>query len=418
MGLTGDGTLCVAIALFVLSVVAALFLWNRVVGRARWAVRIGMLLLGDVSALLVAALLMNSAFDFYLSWAELFGSNPSVAVASAQVGRQDARLASRLSAAYHSGRGIVVSVPVTGRQSRVPTKPAWVYLPAAYGNPSLANVQFPVIELLDGFPGSPQSWIQGMDIAHVLDRAIATGEMSPAVVVMPTQNVATPRDTECANALHGPQVDTYLTTDVRTTMVSAFRVQPSGQHWAVAGYSTGGYCAGVLAAQHPSLFAAAASIAGYNAAAHDITTGHLFGRHDPQLAQRLSERANLLWWVTHRPTDRRPILEIATRQDRHSLVADHILDRLAAIHGWPIWQLTLPRGGHNFATFSTELPTMFNWLTRSIGPPLSAMPSVDRLVARPVAPAPTTLPSPGRMSPTNRDLVAAGRPTAATRRRA
>ena len=41
--------------------------------------------------------------------------------------------------------------------------------------------------------------------------------------------------------------------------------------------------------------------------------------------------------------------------------------------------LTLPHGGHTFATFAAELPTAFGWLAHHVNEPLAPIPTVDGL---------------------------------------
>ena len=383
MGLTGQGTLWCTVASFVLITVATCLMWNRVWHPVRWPARIGLLAASDIAAVLVVALLLNSTFDFYLSWSELLGTHPTLVGAVTVAGSQDARWRTGIAAAAASGHGLVVPLEIPGGAGTgISGRPAMVYLPPQYGQPRYAHAQFPVIELLDGVPGSPESWLKSLNIATVLDRGIATGELAPTVVVMPTQNVDSPRDTECADVVRGPQVDTYLTSSVRVAVDHAFRVSPSGSDWAVTGYSTGAYCATLFAAQHPGMFAAAASIEGYNKAQHDPTTGSLF-----QGSTTLTDHADLLWWILHRPASKVPILALSTKQDTQSWVDDRILDRIAAEHGWPVSQLTLPLGGHNFGTFTAEVPLALNWLGRHLGSPLTPTPSIDGLAPHPVGPS-------------------------------
>ena len=85
-----------------------------------------------------------------------------------------------------------------------------------------------------------------------------------------------PRDTECTDVAHGPQAETWLTTDVRDAVLQ----HDPGEHrpgaWAVIGYSTGAFCAAKLVLGHPRLFAAAAGFGGYYQPITDHTTGNLF----------------------------------------------------------------------------------------------------------------------------------------------
>ena len=70
-------------------------------------------------------------------------------------------------------------------------------LPADYFTAAGKKAQFPVIELLAGFPGGPDTWIHPLRIGPILDTEIAAGRMAPTIVVMPVQNVSAWQDSEC-----------------------------------------------------------------------------------------------------------------------------------------------------------------------------------------------------------------------------
>lgn len=392
MGLTGAGTVVVAVVLLAAVGAATALAWNRLRRGWAWPARVGLLLVGDVAAVVVVALLLNDSFVFYGSWTDLWGGHSTVGHTATPPGSEDAALHAGLAAAAVSGHGLVVSFRVPGVRSHLVTgQTGLVYLPPQYGDPAWAAVRFPVVELLDGFPGSPQTWTRVLHVEDVLDTEISDHEMSPSIVVLPVQNVADPRDTECANVAGGPQVDTYLTFDVRTAVTTAFRASTVPEDWAVAGYSTGGYCAAVMSARHPEMFGAAASIEGYNDAAHDHTTGDLFG-HDTDLA----DRADMIWWMHHKPSSPVPLLAFSSRQDLQSYHDDRVLDAEAAAVGWPLWQVELPAGGHNPGTFGAELPVALGWISHRSGNALAPVPTVDGLSPTLVTTRPRRRPEPAR----------------------
>ncbi len=80
-GLTGTATLVLAVAGLVGVTGVTVVGWDKLanLGRHRWPARVGLLLAGQVSAVLITGLLLNDAFDFYPSWAELFGAPPTTA---------------------------------------------------------------------------------------------------------------------------------------------------------------------------------------------------------------------------------------------------------------------------------------------------------------------------------------------------
>jgi hypothetical protein len=128
------------------------------------------------------------------------------------------------------------------------------------------------------------------------------------------------------------------------------------------------------------------SLAGYNAPAHDATTGNLF-QGDPQRANDFSP----LWLLQHRRAPDVALLLISTRADRASYRAAL---RMAEATRPPLRLsvLTLPRGGHNFATFAAEAPVGFSWLSHFVATALAPLPEVDGLVPTAVGPRRTSAP--------------------------
>jgi enterochelin esterase-like enzyme len=58
-------------------------------------------------------------------------------------------------------------------------------------------------------------------------------------------------DPDCSNIPNGPQVATWLTTDVRNLVQTSFRTSTDRDAWGLMGYSEGGLCASKLALQYP-----------------------------------------------------------------------------------------------------------------------------------------------------------------------
>ncbi|MGF7237593.1 MAG: alpha/beta hydrolase, partial [Frankia sp.] len=308
--------LTAALVLTVTAVAGCVLLWDRLPAHpaTRLAVRIGLILSCQVCAVSLAGLILNDHFGFYSSWSEVLG-RPAVRAATAApiTGSLDQRLAGRLRAAYQAGHGTVVPIVIRGTVSGVPPQRAWVYLPAAYSDPAAASMQFPVVELLHGFPGRPQGWTGPLKMQRVLDDRIMTRQSLPMIAVMPTQNLDPPRDTQCLDVAGGPKVDTFLTQDVHRAVAAAFRVIPDRSGWAVMGYSTGGYCALNLAMRHPNLFASAVSLSGDAQPAHSGATGGLFGG---SIALRNANTP--LWREQHLPAPDLSVLVMTSRADRGS----------------------------------------------------------------------------------------------------
>ena len=233
VALTGRVTLILAVLLAMAMPSLALFAWNRV-GRSssraakirRWTVRGGLVLGAQLSAVILAGVLVNDAGNFYTSWLELLGEKHTVRNVVAVPGSQDAVLRAKLARARAEGRGLVTQISIPGTSPKFGTFSALVYLPAAVRMPEYAHRVFPVVELIAGSPGTPKTWTQSLHVAQILDREIAAGRSSPFIAVMPSQDVAGRRDTQCVNVVHGPNVEMYLTLDVRTVITHSFRASP------------------------------------------------------------------------------------------------------------------------------------------------------------------------------------------------
>src|SRR5437016_5032370 len=75
MGLTGGYFLAAVVAAAVMLPIATVLLWNRLHGPGplRGVQRFGMIGLCQATAVLLAALMINNAYQLYTSWSDLFG---------------------------------------------------------------------------------------------------------------------------------------------------------------------------------------------------------------------------------------------------------------------------------------------------------------------------------------------------------
>jgi enterochelin esterase-like enzyme len=363
--LTSNWTLATLAALAVAAVVATAVMWSRFRSWLHWPLRMVMLVACQLTAVALVAAFVNDAGQFYGSWSELLGSGPpGVSLAHIAAGSEDRRLAKDIRLHSRVGRSLVVSIYVPDAGAARAQK-ALVYLPAAYFAPSYADMRFPVVELLEGFPGSPWSWTLGLNVQAILDREIASHRTIPLIAVMPTQNYLPARhDGECINAVHGPQVETTLTVNVRRVIEHDFRVNRDRTAWAVMGYSTGGFCALNISLRHPSMYGSAVSLSGNVHPYIDHTTGHLFGR---SLA---AEDSNDPVWRAQKLPPPVSLLLAASRQDVGAWRG--ALAMAAAVRPpTRVSLLELPRGGHDGAVWRIMEPVAFDWLAHVIPPPIA-----------------------------------------------
>ena len=367
MELTGGPLVAVLVLLFLGAPAALLLLWSRVPGPAvlRVAQRVGLVLFCQLSAVLLAAVIVNDQFELYASWSDLTGgANSAAAAAGVTHAAGGAGSATQVrSEGGPVGRGTqVMSEEFTGPRSGVHAR-VWIVLPPGYTAAANSTHRYPLIEFLPGYPGVPNTWLHAMHLADQIDQLVSGGAVRPFVAVLPVMTVEPPLDTECTNVPHGPAVATWLARDVPDVVSHQLRIRPAAQGWGVTGYSTGGFCATKLALQYPQVFHAAASLSGYYIPFADASTGGLF-RNNPRL-----RRVNSPMWLVangHQPAV--DILAVSSPQDPSSWPATRAF--VAAVRP-PVSldTLVLPGGGHNTGVWTAVLPQTLGWLLHHVDRP-------------------------------------------------
>ncbi|MET0188376.1 MAG: alpha/beta hydrolase-fold protein, partial [Pseudonocardia sediminis] len=309
----------------------------------------------------------NLLGGFYPTLGSLLGSSPDPGEGTvADIGPDGAGLAAALpliAARSADGYGSTVHLLLHGGRSGI-TRDADVYLPAGYTDPGNADLHYPVVEWLPGFPGEPREVASLFGVPDLVDAAIATHRMPPAVVVIPDIN-GEPRfghDEECVDAEHGVADDTYLSTDVADWVRATLRVRTDRDAWALSGWSSGGYCAMNLALRHPDLYGVAVSQSGYDRTPSDVVTGNLLGgRAD------LAAANDVVVALRGHPA---PLAILVTAGDDET-DERAALERVTAAATAPVTvePMVFPGGGHNQNAVRAQLPAIVDWLGRHLPPP-------------------------------------------------
>ena len=389
MGLTSGGFFALVIVGVVLLPVLTLLLWNRLPGPkpVTFGSRLGLILMSQAMAVLLAALWINNSYQLYYSWSDLMGNNGATGVIEAATPQAvkttiaakggvrgdslpNAKLFTELSGMqYGSG----YQVTITGPQSKV-VGSVDVWLPPQYFEAAYKNVAFPVVELFPGNPGTPLTWLTAMQAPWVVSRQVDSGTQHPFVLVAASINVDGHHDPDCSNIAHGPQVATWLTADVRNLVLTSFRVSSSRNAWGLMGYSEGGLCAAKLALQYPNDYAAAVSISGDDHPDGDLlkpgTTAY-------------NENAPI-WLLKHRAPANVALLLTGTQQDS-GIAGEAAAMAAAARYPTTVATLISSRGGHNIGVWKSVEPQSFTWLSQHLDAPkaktYSALPEMLHTVA-------------------------------------
>jgi enterochelin esterase-like enzyme len=331
-----------------------------------------MILLSQTMAVLLAALWINNTYQLYNSWSDLMGENGATGAIQAATPQTtqaalEAKSGGRAGTLFNAKLfGALTGVQdgyqttITGPKSKV-VGSVMVWLPPQYNEAAYAHTKFPVIELLSGTPGTPQTWLEGMQGPELLARQMQDGEAHPFVLVSASINVDGRHDPDCSNIPGGPQVATWLATDVRNVVETSYRVSADRDAWGLMGYSEGGLCASKLALQYSDEYAAGVSISG-----DDHPDGDLL---KPGTAAY--NENSPLWLLKHRPAADVALLLTGTEQD--SDIAQEASAMVAAAHSpTTVETLISARGGHNMGVWKSVEPQSFDWLSQHLEAPVTS----------------------------------------------
>jgi len=370
MQLTGTPFLIVTIVLVPISVAAALLLWGRVRGPEPVQVlsRLAMILGCQFTAVLMVFVMVNNANLIYGSWDDLLGTGnhvravPQVPTAgpSGEASANDAKRPKVIQSFKAVGDpkvpDDVQTTDLKGQLSGVDGE-VLVWLPPQYNDPAYKNKTFTVVELLPGWPGSSKTWYGTLKVSEQLKPLMASGTVTPFILVSPrTTLLGDSVDTGCANVPGKVNADTWLTRDVPQMVMDNFRVDTSGDRWAVAGYSAGGHCAAKLALEHPDRYRAGISLSGYNDPAQE---GKSLTAKDPHLRE-VSNPVNILKNAAQPPK----VALYVTGNKGDGYEAGEALK--AAAKAPTTVTVVETTGPHASDVWRPMVPTMFTWLSSVI----------------------------------------------------
>lgn len=145
--------------------------------------------------------------------------------------------------------GRITTIPIPGRRSHFPARPAWLYLPPAYLGSVRARL--PVLVLIAGQPGGPQDWVFAGRLAAIMNSFAAAHDGLAPIVVVPDVTGSALGNTLCLDSRLGA-AETYLADDVPEWAGATLDVDMT--RFAIGGFSFGGTCALQLPLRRPDVF--------------------------------------------------------------------------------------------------------------------------------------------------------------------
>ncbi|MDO0934909.1 alpha/beta hydrolase-fold protein [Streptomyces sp. DG2A-72] len=393
MGLTSETTVYVMAALAVICVALLVVLWPRFAQQGLRQVlgRLAAIVMTQVVIIAAFACWLNSSYQFFGSWGELFGHVETAPIGVTQAGANgagtvdgvavkgalvrpapDEQLSrvSGLPTGPAAVNGRVESVKVIGRRTGV-VDPAFVYLPPQYFQKAYQRQRFPVIVALSGYPGSIFNLAQYLRVSQTAGELQKSGQMQPTIMVMIRPTIAPPRDTECVDVPGGPQTETFLAKDLPDALKSAYRVGHDASAWGVMGYSSGGSCALQLTMRDPQVYTTAAALSPDYKVKDDPTTGNLFGS-GPGRVNRINGH-DLMWRLKHLPAPQVSVLVADSKHGERGY--PQTLAFIKAVKAPMRVASILPgHGSHNFPTWVREMPPALKWMNQQLTFPQDVVP--------------------------------------------
>lgn len=328
--------------------------------------------LAFIPAMMFGVAAVNKYYDYYQSWnaaySDFFAQNNQAAQLPATAAGTSAKfstfLGTQIDQAVAAQEGYTLHLTVRGQLSGI-SRSVFVYLPPQYFQNAYRDYRFPAIELLHGFPGSPQDWITVVGVTAMMQYLVSTGQAKPVVLVMPDANGGRTQSEQCINQYHGPQDATFLARDLPSDMARVLRVQPPGGAWGIAGYSEGGFCAANLGLQYGSVFGYSGVLSGYFVPSDNQigSPPRLVSPFGPDSALRRENTPEDL--VTALPPGTKiPEFWIGVGSGNKSdLSSAQVFEQLLQIRQPGVTLKVVAGGGHTMFTWRSLMPPLLEWMT-------------------------------------------------------
>lgn len=242
-----------------------------------------------------------------------------------------------------------------------------LYLPTGYDT---SRLRYPVLYLLHGNGGTGSDWIKHGKLQSVADGLIASGDMPPAVIVMPDAGVTWYVDRK-------EKMETAILRDLFPEVEKSLRVLQTREGRLIGGLSMGGYGSLRLVLKYPEMFAAAAllSPAIYDPVPPPASSARrvgIFGA--PQFDERVWKGLNYptLWQAYLAKQTPVPMYINSGDDDEFMIEADATrLYSLLRANQQPA-ELRIVDGGHSWTVWGSTLGDALKYVFRYSAKPASA----------------------------------------------
>ena len=348
----------IAVALVVFKVV----IWNKI-GKHNFRnifSRVTLIVLINVFTIAAVGIGLNRMGDFYANWSDLFGLHSNLNQEA--ISPQNLALLNKVDVkrAEKSKIGsLIFRKVIRGENSGISSNVIVVFSPSVVNNLKKSKdfkigENYQVIELFPGYPGVPSTWIGAMKGLDALEKMDKEKKIPPTILIIPSINVIPGLDTECLNIPGEVDVETWLTSDMKTFATKFIGLDD--RKWATFGYSTGGWCAAELGIRHQDQFDRAVSLAGYFSPAFSagVTSSE---------RKKLIEEYDLVKTIKSQPNSLKMLAIFSSQNDFETKSLINFQSKIG--DALSLKTIEIPEGGHNIKVWRPYVYTGFEWISNS-----------------------------------------------------
>ncbi|WP_418969729.1 alpha/beta hydrolase [Alloscardovia omnicolens] len=213
--------------------------------------------------ILLSALQVNAAYGQYPTIREILGTQHfphATHFAPATTTVKDYVIKAKAGDIKIPQHGHIRNVSIPATHSRFRARQAAVYLPPAALTQHVPAL--PVLMLLSGQPGSPDTFFTAGQMGRIADQYAARHHGLAPIIISPDQLGNRFQNTLCADTTKYGKAQTYLMKDVVSWMKKKLPVSTDHTQWGIGGFSQGGTCSIQLGPAYPQIFHYVIDVAG------------------------------------------------------------------------------------------------------------------------------------------------------------
>jgi enterochelin esterase-like enzyme len=240
-----------------------------------------------------------------------------------------------------------------------------IYLPADY---ETSNRSYPVLYLLHGAGDDQTGWVQFGEVNHIADKAIANGNSTAMIIVMPDAKTG---KMGYFNAIDGNfNYENFFFQEFIPYIEKTYRVRAEKRFRAIAGLSMGGGGTIIYTLHHPELFSVACPLGAGNGLQEFDAFKGMYAKTNPTFTEEqvrtYYNNYNGFELVDKLPEDQTKAIRwyIDCGDDDSRSEPNSKLHALMNKKGIP-HEFRIRDGGHTWSYWRTALPEVLGFVSQS-----------------------------------------------------